>query len=411
MTRVVFKNAVAPLLVLAVSCLAAASVLAQQRPVPGAAFGGSRGSEDDSAHQPASPNATPLAEATVGPTRSTAQWLTRLRQAAHAPAYTGTYVVWSVPGMLVSSRIWHASSKGDIGVERVDALSGEPRSTYRITGPHGSKVKTFLLAQRVLRIDHSDTPSSSGGFPNLPDAGQDLSPANYYDVRQGGQERVAGFAADVVQFVPRDNLRYGYRVWSEQRTGLAIKLQTLSQHGRVLEQAAFSGLTFDAPVNAETLLREMHHHHGWQVKRVVRIPTTATAEGWQIGGPTGQPAPGFALQRCYRQPAPVRAADVQAGDKPASDPAAGDSAASRDQAAPLSGFQCVFSDGLAAVSVFIEPYDAARHPGDRAGPLNAVWGATHLLARRVGDTGWVTVVGEVPLRTLNRFIAGVSRLP
>jgi sigma-E factor negative regulatory protein RseB len=72
----------------------------------------------------------------------------------------------------------------------------------------------------------------------------------------------------------------------------------------------------------------------------------------------------------------------------------------------------VFSDGLAAVSVFLEPYDAARHRDPRQGELDvALGGATHLLAHRVGDAGWVTVVGEVPPRTLRRFVAGVSRLP
>jgi sigma-E factor negative regulatory protein RseB len=346
----------------------------------------------------------------MGPTRSTAQWLARLRQAVHAPAYTGTYVVWSAPGTLASSRIWRAS-EGDVRVERVDALSGQPRSTYRITNRHGSKVKTFLPAQHVLRIDHSDTPGKDGGFPNLPDAGQGVSPADYYDARQRNRERVAGFMADVVQLVPRDDLRYGYRVWSEQRTGLAIKLQTLDKHGRVLEQAAFSGLVFDAPINAATLLGEMHHTRGWQIERVTRIPTTAMAEGWQIGRPAGQPAPGFALQRCYRQPAPVRMSDIPAGNVPATDPASG-ATGDQHKAADLGWFQCVFSDGLAAVSVFIQPYDAAQHEGPHGGQLDAaLGGATHLLARKVGDTGWVTVVGEVPPQTLKRFAAGVSRLP
>jgi len=72
-------------------------------------------------------------------------------------------------------------------------------------------------------------------------------------------------------------------------------------------------------------------------------------------------------------------------------------------------FQCVFSDGLAAVSVFIEPYDAARRESYHEGQ-SADAGATHLLARHVGDTGWVTVVGEVPPQTLKRFAQEVSRL-
>ena len=406
MTRVVFRHGAGPLplLVLAVFCLAAASVGAQQRPVSRAVFGGSGGGQDNAANQPPPSNAVPSG-GVFGPTRSTAQWLARLRQATHAPVYTGTYVVWSAPGTLASSRIWRAS-EGDVRVERVDALSGQPRSIYRVTNPRGSEVKTFLSARHVLRIDRSDTPGKEGGFPNLPDAGQGVSPTDYYAAQQRGQERVAGFMADVVQLAPRDDLRYGYRVWSEQRTGLVIKLQTLDQHGRVLEQAAFSDLAFDAPINVPALLNEMHHTRGWRVERVARVPTTMAAEGWQIGAPAGRPVPGFALQRCYRQPVPVRAADVRAGDISATD---GDSS----QGGKAAGwFQCVFSDGLAAVSVFIEPYDATRRQAYRHGELDAaLGGATHLLARRVGATGWVTVVGEVPPQTLKRFAAGVARLP
>jgi sigma-E factor negative regulatory protein RseB len=378
--------------------------------MPGTAFGAGKGGKSNLANRQVMPDAE-LSEATMGSARSTAQWLARLRQAMDVPAYTGTYVVWLAPGLLVSSRIWHAS-QGDVRVERVDALSGQPRSTYRVVDPRGSKIKTFLPMQRVLRIDRSATPGKVGGFPNLPDVGRDISPAGYYDARQNGQQRVAGFMTDVVELVPRDGLRYGYRVWSEQRTGLPIKLQTLDAHGRVLEQAAFSSLTFDTPVNVVTLLRETHHARGWRVEHAWRVPTTALAEGWQIGGPAQQLAPGFVLQHCYRQPTAVRVADVQPESRPASAPTSSDSGAGdQDEAVRLRWFQCVFSDGLAAVSVFIEPYGRARHGGVDDREQDAALGATHLLARRVGDTGWVTVVGEVPSQTLRRFVVGVSRLP
>jgi sigma-E factor negative regulatory protein RseB len=403
----VLRNATAPLLVLTVWCWAAASAWAQQEPLPGAAFGASAGEGDSTRGQPP---ATGLSGTTAEPARGTAQWLMRLRQGARGPAYTGTYVVWSAGG-LTSSRIWRVS-QGDVQVEWVDALSGPPRSTCRITDRRGSRVETFLPARRVLRIDRSDG-LDGGGFPNLPDAGQGVSPANHDDARQHGEERVAGLMADVVRLAPRDDLRYGYRVWSEQRTGLAIKLQTLDADGRVLEQAAFSGLAFEAPMSVATLLGQIRRvRHSWRVERVTHIPTTALAEGWQIGDPAGQPAPGFVLQHCYRQSVAVRAADAQAPDAPASAPAAGDSSDTNPGQASYQGwFQCVFSDGLAAVSVFIEPDGAARHQGHRAGERDAAWGATHLLVRQVGDTGWVTVVGEVPPPTLKRFAAGVSRLP
>ena len=66
--------------------------------------------------------------------------------------------------------------------------------------------------------------------------------------------------------------------------------------------------------------------------------------------------------------------------------------------------QWVFSDGLAAVSLFIEPYDARRHLHEGL----FASGATQTLTRRVQDW-WLTVVGEVPSATLRAFAQGIER--
>jgi sigma-E factor negative regulatory protein RseB len=50
-------------------------------------------------------------------------------------------------------------------------------------------------------------------------------------------------------------LRFGYRIWSERRSGLVVKLQTLDGESRVVEQSAFSELQLDAPVKAQALRR------------------------------------------------------------------------------------------------------------------------------------------------------------
>ncbi len=49
-------------------------------------------------------------------------------------------------------------------------------------------------------------------------------------------------------------LRLGYRIWSDQATGLVMKLQTLAVDGRVVEQAAFSEIDWNAPVRARIFL-------------------------------------------------------------------------------------------------------------------------------------------------------------
>ena len=64
------------------------------------------------------------------PQRSVTEWLARLQQASRVPSYVGTFVVSSASGALSSSRIWHVC-EGDVQLERVDTLTGTPRSTVR----------------------------------------------------------------------------------------------------------------------------------------------------------------------------------------------------------------------------------------------------------------------------------------
>ena len=156
-----------------------------------------------------------------------AQWIERMHSAPCSRAYAGTFVVLSANGAMSSSRIWHACD-GQQQLERVESLSGTPRTVYR----RNDEVRTFLPQARVVRSDRRDT---SGLFPRVPVV-SGTSIAQFYTPRLLGQERVAGFVADVVWFQPQDGMRFGYRIWSERTSGLAVKLQTLAPDGRVLEE-------------------------------------------------------------------------------------------------------------------------------------------------------------------------------
>jgi sigma-E factor negative regulatory protein RseB len=61
--------------------------------------------------------------------RSVNDWLMRMHDASRQRAYVGTFVV-SAGGRMSSARIWHACD-GEQQMERVESLTGEPKSTYR----------------------------------------------------------------------------------------------------------------------------------------------------------------------------------------------------------------------------------------------------------------------------------------
>ncbi|HSI55867.1 MAG TPA: MucB/RseB C-terminal domain-containing protein [Ramlibacter sp.] len=298
------------------------------------------------------------------PERSVGEWLVRVHEASRMRSYIGTFVVSSSNGGMASARIWHACD-GEQQIERVESLTGAPRSTFR----RNDEVVTFLPESRVVRTEKRE---SLGLFPNLLKS-NDSSIPEFYSARRLGGDRVAGFEADVVQLAPKDNLRFGYRIWSEKKTGLVVKLQTVDPEGNVLEQAAFSELALDAPVRMDKLSQMMGATEGWRVERAEAVKTTPQAEGWQMKSVVA----GFKPISCYRRPA---------------------------TAVPEGTLQWVFSDGLAAVSLFVEAYDRQRHTHEGA----ASSGATQTLTRRIQDW-WLTAVGEVPPQTLKVFASSLER--
>ena len=292
-------------------------------------------------------------------------WLLRLHEASKRRSYIGTYVV-SSGGQMQSAKIWHVC-EGAQQVERVESLTGAPRSTFR----HNDKVVTFMPEQKVVRTEKRE---SAINFPDLVQSA-DSQIADFYKFKTEGVDRVAGAESDVVLLIPKDNMRFGYRVWTERKKGLVVKLQTLDSDGRVLEQAAFSELQLDVPVKMDKLLQMMGKLDGYRVEESALVKTTASAEGWRLVAPVA----GFKPMSCYKRPT--------SGGALADDP-----------------MQWVFSDGLASVSLFVEPFDRQKHIRESAMSM----GATHTITRQLGGY-WLTAMGEVPISTLKQFASGLER--
>lgn len=300
------------------------------------------------------------------PDRGVNEWLLRMQEASRLRSYVGTFVVSSGGGAMSSARIWHAGDAVQ-QIERVEVLTGAPRSTIR----RNEEVVTFLPEHRLVRAERRE---ELGLFTNILKS-TDASIPEFYSARRIGADRVAGFDADVVQLAPKDGLRFGYKIWSEKRSGLVVKLQTLDADGKVLEQSAFSELQLDMPIRPDKLAQMMQTPQGWRVERAQAIKTTAASEGWALRSEVA----GFKPMSCYKRPAPRLGM-------------------------PEGAIHWIFSDGLASVSLFVEPYDRQRH--QQEGVFAA--GATQTLTRRI-DEWWLTAVGEVPPQTLRAFALSLER--
>lgn len=296
-----------------------------------------------------------------------AQQFIRAHNASKNQNFAGTLVVMSNSGAMTSSRIWHLVGNGQT-IERIEFLSGVPRTSFR----RDDHVITFLPQRHVARAEQRP---SYGLFPHLLSAGLDAI-GSHYRARRLPDARVVGMETNVTELIPNDSLRYGYRMWTEATTGFAVRLQTLGSRRQVLEQVAFSDLELDPLADGDAILKMMDDTAGYRVIVSNSKAVSAAGEGWMMRNPIA----GFRAISSFR----------------------------RDTASATAPLQWIFSDGLATVSLFLEPYGSRERV-----PMHDGNGLTHMLAQGVGDKRqwWVTAVGEVPPETLRLFVGALERRP
>jgi len=315
--------------------------------------------------------AQPRPGATTAPPNEVRAWLLRIHDAASRRNFQGTFVV-SGGGGVASARISHFH-EGPNQYERIESLDGRQRKVFR----HNDVVHTLWPASKVAMIEQRGQLSS---FPALLQAGGD-SLAEWYEVQLEGIDRVAGHEADVLVVKPRDNARYGYRLWADRASGLLLRADVIGERGEVLETAAFSEVSIGVRAQAESIVQAMKKLDGYRIVRPALTPTRLEDEGWSMRTAT----PGFKFVSCVRR-------QMEMPGEAAADP----------NAAPV--LQTIYSDGLTYVSVFIERYRADRHTE----PVFVSLGATVTFGRRQGDW-WITVVGDTPPSTLKTFAAALER--
>lgn len=304
-----------------------------------------------------------------------AHWLRLMGQAARQSNYEGTVMI-STAGRSSSVQVSHRV-QGDAQFERMEPLDGPVRQIYR----HNEDIqilwpqkKTALLQQRGALL----------GVPRQW-AQVDERALDVYQIDLLGLQRWAGHQAMVLQLRPRDQFRYGQRVWAEQRSGLVLRAETLAPSGQVLEWTAFTQLSLGPSAARGWDMPDAKSMAQWRWVRSELRKTSLDQEGWRVS----DLPPGFRLLTCVRR--------STAGLPPSL-------AASEPAAHASDVVQAIFGDGVTHVSVFIEPYDARRH----AQEMMLAQGATQTLKRRVGDW-WLTVVGDVPAATVVRFASALQR--
>ncbi|AJZ59316.1 mucB/RseB family protein [Paraburkholderia fungorum] len=299
--------------------------------------------------------------------RTAAELLDRIHQAAQQQNYEGAFV-YQRGNFVQTSRISHYATRADGEFEQLESLDGKPRKMLR----HNEDLYTFVPERHLCVVEKRQNKDS---FPALlAVSGEQV--LSVYEPKLLGDDRVAGIDSQVIELDPKDAYRFAYKLWADKKTGLLLRAQTLDPNGQVLEQLSFSQIRIGVPVDKTPIINGIRNLAGWTVVRPPVEPVDMAAQGWLIT-PT---VPGFHKIRELRRPM-----------------------AARDAGQPtIPVDQAVFSDGLAAISVFVEPVENnTRKEG--AGSS----GATHVLVKRRGDF-WITLLGEVPQTTLQQFASAIE---
>ena len=284
-------------------------------------------------------------------------WLRKIHDATQKLSYSGTFVYQNGSRSETSRITRYADASGDI--EKLEVMDGVPREIVRTK----DTVRCYLPGSRLVKVDRR----TERDFPALlPERITAL--ARHYEIELGGVRRIAGYDCQAIVLRPKDNLRYGYRLYADTASGMLIKAVTVDPGGEPVEQFSFTQLAIGGVTR--DMVKPRHVSGKWRIEDAEAAP--ARLAGWGLSAEL----PGFQKVSELRR---------RLGES-------------------RSAGQLVYSDGLAAVSVFIESLEGRSDPV-RTGL--ASMGAIHIYTREVANH-MVTVVGEAPTASVQRIADAVE---
>ncbi|HZV99493.1 MAG TPA: MucB/RseB C-terminal domain-containing protein [Methylophilaceae bacterium] len=300
----------------------------------------------------------------AGQDSSDEAWLVlqKAAQAARELSYKGVFV-YQAGANARSVQITHMNY-GQGEYARIVVLDGLPREVLS----QGNDVVIFSPRNEKVVIEKR---RGQNLFPALLPSNMDVIKPSYVG-RVVGQERVGGRDGVVVYLDPRDRYRYGYKFWADKEYGLLLKSMTTNERNEVMEQIAFNQLTLMETQSMDWFQPNVDPRKPYVMEDLPPPAKTVEADDWTIS----QLPPGYRKVDHVKRVVPGKPAPVT---------------------------HLIFSDGLASVSLFIEPIVKGSRP--KAG--HTAVGATHLYATVI-DGHQVVAVGEVPAATVSQIASAVS---
>lgn len=293
-------------------------------------------------------------------------WLMKMNDAALALDYQGTFV-YVKQNQIEVMRVVHQSRDGVIK-ERIYSLNGARREIVR----DAEQIWCYLPDRRMGVHEYRQV--SGNSFPHiLPQRLDKLE--NNYRITMGEKGRIADRKAVQIWILPKDEYRYGHDLWVDEDTGLLLKASLMDADSDPIEQYMFTDIDIGKPIAEGDLVpltpKKQLVWHG-----VNKKDEPKNIQG-DVKWKAGKYPDGFMLSRKMKRMSPISKQMVE---------------------------HLVYSDGLAAVSIFVEKLADSIKP---ISGLNSM-GAINAYGTVI-DNYQVTVVGEVPSKTVNMIAMSVTR--
>jgi sigma-E factor negative regulatory protein RseB len=290
-----------------------------------------------------------------------ASWLSKMSQAMSTKSFKGTFVYQGY-GEMVAMKIM-----------RVNDVNGSRERLISLNGARGEVIRDHQGVTCKLPNVNPMVVDKRGFRRVFPTKMINVlnQASGLYIISMKKAHQVAGRDTRVVNIIPTDNLRYGYRVWLDEKSGLLLKSQLIDTKGKILEQLMYTSIeVYDNPPEAlgqaipQQTAEDTHDN---------TIEFSDAGEAGDFNWQVDHLPKGFALAEYNME-------TLQQHKK----------------------FEhLVYTDGLASVSVFIE----------RTNKRPTFIGTSHMGAvtayGSMIDQHQVTVVGEVPPETLQLMINSI----
>jgi sigma-E factor negative regulatory protein RseB len=291
------------------------------------------------------------------------EWLKRMTAAMSELSYQGTFV-YVRGGEVETMRITHVTDE-----------SGVRERLYSISGPRSEVIRDRKGVRFVLQDSGSvveDSVVANSYFTEFPLSAIGNN-SEGYRLELRGKARIAGQTARRVSILPRDNYRYGYDFWLEEKTGLLLQWVLRDPGHRVLAKLMFTNFSMGPAVDVDELESDSPAEDFVELRTFspAKIVGTQSSPSWH---PNELP-PGFKLSSHSHKTGPDGIFE-----------------------------HLVYSDGLAAVSVYIENKGSEVVVMQGVGQL----GTNYAFSRKQGDLQ-ITAIGEVPAITVKTIANSMAR--